>query len=175
MRKLESLIGSNRTILVKPSLEIERIIPWETAIVLVLFKNARTLINRETEVIRTVHQDFPKPLVIANYAYYEHHSPRYFKSDQITSKYRIKQRDNHTCQYCGEPGETIDHIIPKALGGTSTWGNLCVACQKCNQHKGRKTLQEVGYKMPKIPNSIPIHRKQHSLQQVLYETLEELV
>lgn len=44
----------------------------------------------------------------------------------------------HRCCYCLTAERivgaefTIDHIIPQALGGTSTEDNLCLACWRCN-------------------------------------------
>jgi len=35
-------------------------------------------------------------------------------------------------------GATIDHIVPKARGGTSDRTNLQLACRKCNLEKGCK-------------------------------------
>lgn len=46
------------------------------------------------------------------------------------------------CHYCGEPAETIDHVIPKSRGGTDEPGNLVPACRRCNASKGTKLLSE---------------------------------
>jgi hypothetical protein len=48
----------------------------------------------------------------------------------------IKERDNYTCHYCGEYGDTVDHIVPLSKGGLSTFGNCVCACQNCNKIKG---------------------------------------
>ncbi|MEN2983835.1 MAG: HNH endonuclease [Dictyoglomaceae bacterium] len=69
-------------------------------------------------------------------------------------------RDNFTCQYCGKrDGEmTIDHVVPKRLGGKSVWENLVCACKECNKKKGDKTLEEAKMKLirePKPPKYIP--------------------
>lgn len=54
-------------------------------------------------------------------------------------RYEILARDHHTCQYCGAsaPQATlqIDHVIPKALGGTDEPTNLVTACRDCNAGK----------------------------------------
>ena len=50
----------------------------------------------------------------------------------------ILNRDNHICQYCGEPAGSVDHIIPVARGGTDEWDNLCAACVRCNSRKKDK-------------------------------------
>lgn len=58
----------------------------------------------------------------------------------------ILRRDNYTCQYCGKHGSdlTIDHVIPRRLGGGKTWTNVVAACPACNHHKGRRPLSESG-------------------------------
>jgi len=51
------------------------------------------------------------------------------------------------CAYCGSeniPLE-IEHIQPKARGGSNRVSNLTVACHSCNQAKGSQTAAEFGY------------------------------
>ena len=48
------------------------------------------------------------------------------------------------CSYCGAPAQEIDHIIPKANGGTDSTFNLTPACRSCNQMKSNKTLKAFG-------------------------------
>lgn len=69
------------------------------------------------------------------------------------SRRSIFARDNYTCQYCGLTSKelTIDHVIPKRLGGPTSWENLVCCCRKCNSKKGDKTLQQVGFKLKKEP------------------------
>jgi len=62
------------------------------------------------------------------------------------SRHAIFARDGHRCQYCGRrfaPGQlSLDHVIPRSLGGTSTWENMVCACSRCNVRKGGKTPRE---------------------------------
>lgn len=44
------------------------------------------------------------------------------------------------CSYCGKPGGTVDHIDPRASGGTNSWTNRTGACSRCNNSKGAKSL-----------------------------------
>lgn len=39
----------------------------------------------------------------------------------------------------GEPlgKATLEHIVPRSQGGDDAAGNLALACERCNHHKGR--------------------------------------
>jgi 5-methylcytosine-specific restriction endonuclease McrA len=70
------------------------------------------------------------------------------------NKKNIFKRDGYTCQYCGRnSGErmTIDHIIPKSLGGRTIWENVVSACRACNLKKGNKPLTEAGMRLLRKP------------------------
>ncbi len=55
-------------------------------------------------------------------------------------------RDRWSCQYCGEAVTkttvTLDHQVPRALGGLNTAENLVTACLTCNSIKGGRTYEE---------------------------------
>ena len=70
------------------------------------------------------------------------------------NKKNILKRDNFTCQYCGRnSGEklTIDHVLPKSLGGRTIWENVVSACRACNLKKGSKTLPEASMQLLRPP------------------------
>jgi hypothetical protein len=46
------------------------------------------------------------------------------------------------CAYCGEDGDTLDHVIPKSKGGLGLRNNKVVACRSCNSSKRNKPLHE---------------------------------
>lgn len=52
-------------------------------------------------------------------------------------KAAVKARDGHRCRRCGS-GErlTVDHRVPRALGGGDGQENLQTLCEPCNQAKG---------------------------------------
>lgn len=51
------------------------------------------------------------------------------------------------CAYCGKTDSPleIEHIIPKARGGSDRVSNLSLACHECNQKKGPQTAAEFGH------------------------------
>lgn len=55
------------------------------------------------------------------------------------TRYEVLRRDNHACRYCGamapEAELTVDHVMPKALGGSDAPDNLVAACRDCNAGK----------------------------------------
>ena len=53
---------------------------------------------------------------------------------------RILARDCHLCQTCAKagrvtPATAVDHIKPKAQGGTDDPGNLAAICDPCHRAK----------------------------------------
>ena len=60
---------------------------------------------------------------------------------------RIYERDDHTCQYCGNGASSLDHLVPKAQGGQDRWENLAAACGTCNRLKGEASLPELAASM----------------------------
>ncbi|MFC1739329.1 HNH endonuclease [Planctomycetota bacterium] len=67
----------------------------------------------------------------------------------------IFARDKNRCQYCGKKFTTnelsLDHIVPRSLGGKSKWENIICSCTECNVKKGGRTPQQAGMKLIKQP------------------------
>jgi 5-methylcytosine-specific restriction endonuclease McrA len=57
----------------------------------------------------------------------------------------VLARDRHKCAYCGEKATTMDHIDPRANMGPHLWENVVAACQKCNNKKGHRSVEEMGW------------------------------
>jgi 5-methylcytosine-specific restriction endonuclease McrA len=53
-----------------------------------------------------------------------------------TTSQRVLERDGYRCAYCHGYADTVDHIVPRAAGGTDDERNLVAACRKCNSRKG---------------------------------------
>jgi len=60
-------------------------------------------------------------------------------NDQI--KQTIRERAGCVCEYCHSPERlsanrfTVDHVIPKSLGGFDELDNLAIACRRCNERR----------------------------------------
>jgi 5-methylcytosine-specific restriction endonuclease McrA len=71
------------------------------------------------------------------------------------SRRNIYKRDRYTCQYCGRQPAiedlTIDHVIPRAQGGVSSWENCVLACFECNKHKADHTLDQARMRLRYVP------------------------
>ena len=71
------------------------------------------------------------------------------------SRRNVFKRDKMCCQYCGkQPGSeelTIDHVVPRAQGGLSTWTNCVLACIDCNSKKADRTPAQAHMKLRKEP------------------------
>ena len=67
----------------------------------------------------------------------------------------IFARDKNSCQYCGKRYPTselsLDHIIPRSMGGESVWENIVCSCTKCNVKKGGKTPKQAGLTLIQKP------------------------
>ena len=61
----------------------------------------------------------------------------------------IFSRSNGKCVYCGAKATEIDHIIPRAKGGSNSIYNLVASCRSCNQKKSNSSLKEFGKLMNK--------------------------
>ncbi|MEZ5911957.1 MAG: HNH endonuclease [Paracoccaceae bacterium] len=68
------------------------------------------------------------------------------------TRFNLFLRDEFCCQYCGSRGDlTFDHVLPRALGGRTSWENVVAACSPCNLRKGSKRLNQAGMQLRKPP------------------------
>ena len=45
----------------------------------------------------------------------------------------------------------LDHVVPRALGGRSTWENVVTSCVECNRRKGGRTPRQANMKLRAHP------------------------
>ena len=102
------------------------------------------------------------------------------RNDVKFNRRNIFARDKNRCQYCGKKQPTselsLDHIIPRSMGGNSTWTNIVCACTKCNVKKGGRTPKQAGLTLiqkPVKPKKNPLihlhlgHQRYQSWKQFL--------
>jgi len=67
----------------------------------------------------------------------------------------IYARDRNHCQYCGKrfplPELSLDHVVPRSLGGKATWDNVVCCCVACNVRKGGRTPRQANMELITIP------------------------
>jgi 5-methylcytosine-specific restriction endonuclease McrA len=92
----------------------------------------------------------------------------------------IFARDKNHCQYCGKRFPTtelsLDHVIPRSIGGKATWENIVCACSQCNAKKGGRTPKQANMTLiqkPIKPKHSPLlhihlgHQRYNSWKQFL--------
>jgi len=102
------------------------------------------------DVTRTVNMALRVPRVIVLQLY-----DRLPKTKVRFSRNNIYLRDGSTCQYCGRTLPRIelnlDHVVPRAQGGRTSWENVVCCCISCNLAKGARTPEQAGMRLLKVP------------------------
>lgn len=118
--------------------------------VLLLLKEKAEIVEATEAYLRSERLAVPVPLVI-RLVYYVRIPYRF---SLPVSRRTVLARDRYTCQYCGtQPGKdrlTVDHVVPRSLGGTTAWENVVTACGPCNRRKGNRSPDAAG---------MPLHSK----------------
>jgi len=107
--------------------------------ILIYLGKAQLVVDDKRKSLRSINKTFPWPSIIRLSFFV--HVP--YKRVVLTRK-NILRRDGFKCAYCGRSDLplTIDHIIPRAKGGSDSWENLISACTFCNNRKGDRTPWE---------------------------------
>lgn len=75
----------------------------------------------------------------------------------VFSRKLVMRRDAYMCAYCGAKCKqehlTIDHVLPKSLGGTNSFANCVTACLSCNRTKGNRTPEQAGMMLKITPGT----------------------
>lgn len=65
------------------------------------------------------------------------------------------ERDEYRCQYCGKHFEAsdlnMDHVIPRAMGGRTTWENIVTCCLECNARKADRLPHQANMRLLRKP------------------------
>ena len=105
------------------------------------FESWSALSAASHDSIGTINRRIRVPRVIVLLAY-----ERLPRSRVRFSRFNIYARDDNTCQYCGRKLQrtalNLDHVVPRAQGGRTTWENVVTACGDCNLRKGSRLPRE---------------------------------
>jgi 5-methylcytosine-specific restriction endonuclease McrA len=127
-------------VLLDAAYQFAGIVSWKRAMVLMV-EGKIEVIRQSQRIVRTVTDQFIVPAV----AILKKMVERIQKSKVPFTRRNLFMRDKHTCQYCGNhfaSGLTVDHVVPRAKGGKTSWENCVASCKSCNDAKGDKTLAQ---------------------------------
>ncbi len=133
------------------------------ALVLVLKGIARTE-EAHGDTLHAANLRMPMPSVIRLLEY-----RRIPHQTRALSRKNILLRDHNTCQYCAcvlTTGDlTLDHVLPRSRGGSSTWENLVACCHECNRRKGNQLLHELkDMQLLREPRPFSLHTSRHIMR-----------
>ena len=138
------------TLVLNPGYEPVARVPWQRAITLLFLGKVEVVEEYEDKEIRAVTFIVKMPSVVRMLR-----ALRGGKRGVKFSRQNVYLRDGGKCQYCGRAVRrtelTYDHVLPRALGGRTTWENIVTACVACNQMKGGRTPEQAGMKLRSLP------------------------
>lgn len=144
-----------QTLILTQSYLPHRVVGWQKAITM-SFTGKVEVVETYGEVVRSVSRAFDMPAVVRLTR-----PIRRGRAKIRFSREHVLMRDDHRCQYCGERFEaralTLDHVVPRSRGGTTSWTNIVTACRDCNSRKRNRTPSEAGMKLrsePVRPNDL---------------------
>ena len=116
------------------------IISWKRAVTLWALGRAEILAAHEGRTIRSPRFSLEAPSVIQCIDLKG--MPRNFTHVLPFTRRNLHARDGGRCVYCGQKVSlsnfTIDHVLPRSLGGRTDWENVVSACMSCNNRKGNR-------------------------------------
>jgi 5-methylcytosine-specific restriction endonuclease McrA len=119
--------------------------PWQTAIKAVFLDKVDIIANYDREV-HSPSTDMKIPSVIALKQYVKPSEHPAF------TRFNLFLRDKFECQYCGSGHQlTFDHVVPRRLGGRTSWENVTTACLHCNLKKGGRTPKQAHMQLHMAP------------------------
>jgi 5-methylcytosine-specific restriction endonuclease McrA len=136
-----------RTLVLNAGYEPLAIVSFKRALVLVLAGKASIIAADDSHPVIGTSGEWDRPSVILLRRYVRIPSGRMVP----VSRRGVLRRDGQRCAYCSASASTIDHVLPRSRGGADSWENLVACCLKCNNIKGDRTPQEMGWSLRMIP------------------------
>lgn len=137
-----------RTLVLNAGYEPLAVVTSRRALVLVLSGKASVLAESGDPVVGPG-DVFGRPSVILLNRYVN--IP--YRDSSVATRRGVLRRDSHCCAYCGKAAATVDHVVPKSRGGQDSWENMVACCLRCNNKKGDRTLNQLGWKLRFTPRA----------------------
>ena len=145
---------SGRVLVLNATYEPINVCTVRRAVVLLLKEKAE-LLERGRWELHSESSTLARPVVIRLVSYVK--VPRDAHRRKITRR-AVFARDSWTCQYCGSRSNlTVDHVIPRSKGGSSSWENIVASCAPCNRRKGDLLPRQVGMRLIRQPRTPSPH------------------
>lgn len=110
------------------------VVDWQHAIKLMYLGRVHVIETYPNWLVRSERLAINVPSVAVTKDYF------HYKKTVKFSRYNLYLRDLFQCQYCADVFDyeelTIDHVLPRSAGGTTTWTNCVTSCKACNYRKG---------------------------------------
>lgn len=111
---------------------------WQDAVKAV-FLDRVNVVDHYEQCVRSASLEMQMPSVVALKDYVPQNRAPAF------TRFNLFLRDGFQCVYCGSPDElTFDHVLPRRLGGQTSWDNIVAACSHCNLRKGGRHPKDCG-------------------------------
>lgn len=136
---------SGRALLLNASYEPHEVISVREAVIKSMMGHA-DVVEYSDNVFRSPSTTVVVPSVLRLRRYVV--IPEKRRSIPLTTR-NVLQRDEFVCAYCKahltRQTGTIDHVVPRSRGGLHKWENVTASCFGCNQTKGNRTPEQVGW------------------------------
>jgi 5-methylcytosine-specific restriction endonuclease McrA len=141
---------SGRVLVLNATFEPINVCTVRRAVVLLL-KDKAEVIEHGSWELRSESSSIARPIVIRLVTYVR--IPREGGRRKITRR-AVFARDDWTCQYCGTRSNlTVDHVIPRSKGGSSSWENIVASCAPCNRRKGDRMPRQANMHPRRAPRT----------------------
>ena len=111
---------------------------WQDAVKAVFLERVN-VVDDYAQTVRAANFEMLLPSVVALKDFVpQNRSPAF-------TRFNLFLRDGFECMYCSDSDDlTFDHLVPRRLGGKTSWTNIVAACSKCNLRKGGRLAKDAG-------------------------------
>jgi len=140
-----------RALVLNATYEPLSVVAPRRALVLVLMGKA-DILHESSLPCRSERLDCRLPSVVR----LRYHVKAPFGRRMALSRRGVLARDGGLCQYCDDPADSIDHVVPRSRGGPHCWENVVAACRRCNAAKRDRLLDQTPLRLRRPPTAPPV-------------------